>query len=354
MTRFFKRMQKKVALPPGTIEYAGAKKTERIILTVIDYDKDTLRDQELTSAEECYPLRDSRTVSWLDITGLHDTETLKQIGDHFGLHPLVMEDIVNTHQRPKIEDYEDYIYIVLKMLYYNKEKNQISSEQISIVLGLHYVLTFQESAGDVFHPVRERIRRSKGRIRGEGPDYLAYALLDAIVDNYFAILETFGEQIDSLEDPLLQHPTPQLLERIHQVKREMIYLRKSTYPLREVIGALERGESKLVRKSTAIFFRDVYDHTIQVIDGVESFRDMTSSLQDLYLSSLSNRMNEVMKVLTIIATIFVPLTFLAGIYGMNFDFMPELKWKWSYLFFWIVTCGIGGLMLGYFRKKKWL
>jgi magnesium transporter len=354
MTRFFKRLQKKVALMPGTVEYAGEKKVEKVVISVIDYDDKTLKEKEYPSVEDCFPYRDSSQVSWIDITGLHETDILKQLGERYELHPLVLEDIVNTHQRPKVEDYGDYLFIVLRMLSYDEEDKMITSEQFSIVLGPRYVLTFQERVGDVFDPVRERIRQAKGRIRLSGPDYLAYALIDAIVDNYFAILEKFGEQIEALEEPLLEHPTPALLEDLHEIKREMIFIRKAIYPLREVALALERGDSKLIKKGTSVFLRDVYDHTIQVIDAVESFRDMASGMQDLYLSSVSNRMNEVMKVLTIIATIFVPLTFVAGIYGMNFEFMPELKWRWSYPLFWVVVGAIGGLMLSYFRRKKWL
>ncbi len=354
MTRFFKRIQKKVALTPGTVEYAGEKKVEKVAISVIDYDGAALEEHKAVSVENCYQYKDTSRVSWIDITGLHETGILTQLGEHFGLHPLVMEDIVNTHQRPKIEDYDDYIFIVLRMLYYSEEDNMISSEQISLILGPQYVLTFQEREGDVFEPVRERIRKAKGRIRHSGPDYLAYALIDAIVDNYFAILEKFGEQIEALEEPLLEDPTPSLLENIHEIKREMIFIRKAIYPLREVAAAMERGDSKLIKKGTTIFLRDVYDHTIQVIEAVESFRDMASGMQDLYLSSISNRMNDVMKVLTIIATIFVPLTFVAGIYGMNFEFMPELKWRWSYPIFWVVIGAIGGMMLSYFRKKRWI
>jgi magnesium transporter len=354
MTRFFKRLQKKLALSPGTVEYAGEQKMEKAAISIIDYNEKMLDEVEAAAAEDCFPYRDSSQVSWIDVCGLHETDILEKLGDRFALHPLVLEDIVNTNQRPKIEDYEDYLFIVLKMLYFDEDTSMISAEQISIILGRNFVFTFQEKQGDVFDPVRERIRKAKGRIRKMGPDYLAYALIDAIVDNYFVILEKFGEQVEELEEPLLENPAPFQLEQIHVIKREMIFLRKSIYPLREVAASLERGDTKLIKKGTTIFLRDVYDHTVQVIDAVESFRDMASSLQDLYLSSVSNRMNEVMKVLTIIATIFVPLTFVAGIYGMNFEFMPELKWRWSYPLFWVVVGAIGGMMLSYFRKKKWL
>ncbi|MFH1754832.1 MAG: magnesium and cobalt transport protein CorA, partial [Candidatus Latescibacterota bacterium] len=271
MTRLFKRMHKKAAMSPGTVEYVGEKKTENVLIHLLAYDGTALSEKDIASAADCVSYRESSQVSWIDITGLHDTDFLQELGELYNLHPLMLEDIVNAHQRPKLEDYEDYVYIVLKMLYFNEEDNMISAEQISIVLGQHYVLTFQERPGDVFEPVRDRLRKDKGRIRKLGPDYLAYALIDAIVDNYFGILEKFGEQIEALEDPLLEHPTPDLLENVHEIKREMILIRKSIYPLREVAASLERGESRLIKKSTSVYFRDVYDHTIQVIDAVESF-----------------------------------------------------------------------------------
>jgi magnesium transporter len=354
MTRFFKRAQRKVALAPGTVEYVGEKKVERVRVSLIDYDDAALKERDITSIEDCFPCRDTNTTSWINVNGLNDTALLTALGNHFGLHSLVLEDIVNTHQRPKLEDYDDYLYIVIKMLDYDDTTGLVTSEQVSLVLGPTYVLSFQEREGDVFEPIRERIRAGKGRIRHGGADYLAYALLDTVVDHYYAVLEKLGEQIESIEDTVIGDPSPDLLGTIHSLKREMLYVRKAVWPLREVVNTLERGESKLINKATHVFLRDVYDHTIQVIDAVESFRDIISSMQDLYLSSISNRMNEVMKVLTVIATIFVPLTFVAGIYGMNFEFMPELKWRWSYLFFWVVVVCIGGGMLHFFWKKRWL
>lgn len=354
MSRLFRRGQKTAALSPGTVEYAGEKKVESVRITVMDYAGDHFQEKEVQAVEECFPFKDSKTVTWINVTGLHETDIINRIGGHFDLHPLVLEDIVNVHQRPKVEDFQDYIYVVLRMFDYDGDANIIASEQISIVLGPGYVLSFQEREGDVFGAVRERIRKGKGRARKMGADYLAYALLDAIVDEYFAVLEMLGGQIELLEEDLVENPTPRLLQTIHDLKREMILLRKSVWPLREVVSLLERGEFRLIQKATRPFLRDVYDHTIQVIDAVESFRDMLSGMQDLYLSSISNRMNEVMKVLTIFAAIFIPLTFAAGIYGMNFDFMPELHWRWSYP---VLMTGLGviaGAMLAYFRRKRWL
>ena len=265
-----------------------------------------------------------------------------------------MEDILNTDQRPKVEDYKDYLYIVLKMLH-NVKGTEIVTEQISLILHPNFVISFQEGIeGDVFSPVRERLRGAKGRIRGMGADYLAYTLIDAIVDNYFAILEGIGERIEDLEEELVSHPKKETLHRIHELKREMIFLRKAVWPLREVISTLQRGDSPLIKNTTAIYLRDVYDHTIQVIDAIETSRDMLSGMLDIYLSSISNRMNEIMKFLTIIGTIFIPLTFIVGIYGMNFAFMPELKWRYGYFAVMAFMFAIGIIMLFYFKKKKWL
>jgi magnesium transporter len=354
MQKLFKKRSEKVGLPPGTLAYVGEKKVEKVIITVFDYDSERYEEKELKSIEECFPYKDRPTVTWINIAGIHQVDIMEKIGTHFGIHPLIMEDILNTRQRPKMDDLEDYVYVVLKMLTYNEENDEIDVEQISIVLGQNFVISFQEKEGDVFEPIRERIRKNKGRIRKMGADYLAYTLLDSVVDNYFTILEKIGERIEFLEEELVENPSTQTLQEIHRLKREMIFLRKSTWPLREVISGLERGESSLIKETTGIYLRDVYDHTIQVIDTVETFRDMISGMLDIYLSSISNKMNEVMKVLTIIATIFIPLTFLAGIYGMNFRYMPELEWHGGYfaILFLMVIIGIG--LVIYFRKKKWI
>lgn len=354
MNKFFRRGGKVAGLPPGTTVYTGAKTKEKIRLTVFDYDEDSFDEKELEDFTECFPCRDSHTVSWIDVDGIHNVELLEKLGDHFGLHPLVLEDIANPWQRPKLEDYDGYLYVVAKMLAYDDQKNEIAGEQVSFVLGKRFVLSFQERPGDIFEPIRERIRSGKGRIRRMGPDYLMYVLLDTIIDQYFTILEKVGEQIEDLEETVMMDPKRETLQDIHKLKREMLYLRKSVWPLREVASSLERYESPLVHKSTQRFLRDAYDHTIQVIDAVESFRDMLSGLHDAYLSSLSNRMNEIMKVLTIIATLFIPLTFIAGIYGMNFEFMPELKWPWGYPAAWAVMILIAGGLILFFKRKGWL
>jgi len=321
------KRSKKAGLPPGTLVHIGKKKTEKVKITVIDYDEKNFWEKDVKTVEECFPFKDKPTVTWINIDGIHDVEIIEKIGKHFGVHPLLLEDIMNSEQRPKMEDFEEYIFIVLKMLRYDEKQDEIKSEQVSLILGSNFIVSFQEMEGDVFNLVRERIRKMKA-------DYLAYTLIDAVIDNYFIILEKTGEKIEDMEDELVTNPTPGTLQTIHNLKREMIFLRKSVWPLREVINGMQKAESPLIKESTGIYLRDVYDHTIQVIDTIETFRDMISGMLDIYLSSISNKMNEVMKVLTIIATIFIPLTFVAGLYGMNFKYMPELEWH--LMAFWLL------------------
>jgi len=348
------RKIRKTALPPGSLVYTGEKIMDEIEIHLIDYDEKEIHEKMVKDIETCYPFKDLPTVTWVNINGLHDVGVIEKLGSYFHIHPLILEDVLSVNQRPKMENSGDILFVVLRMLQFDDEKNEIKSEQVSLILGKNFLFTFQEKTGDVFEPVRERLRQHKGRIRTQGADYLAYALLDAIVDNYFLVLEKMGDQIENLEELLVNNPSEETLKTIHRLKRDMIFLRKSVWPLRETINGLERSESTLILKSTEIYLKDVYDHTIQVIDTVESYRDMVSGMLDIYMSSVSNRMNEVMKVLTIIATIFIPLTFIAGIYGMNFEFMPELGWKWSYPLTWLIMIGVAVLMIFYFRRKKWL
>ncbi len=355
MTNTLRKRSQKTGLPPGALIHVGEQKSERTRITLLDYDEQRVEEKELTVVDECLLFKEKNSVTWINVSGLHQVELLERLNDCFGLHPLVLEDILNTDQRPKMEDFGEYLFIVLRMLDLDKKNgNAVDSEQISLILGKNFVLTFQEKEGDLFDPLRERIRNGKGRLRKMGPDYLVHALLDAIVDQYFVVLESLGERIEFLEEELITRPTPSTLHLLHQLKREMIFLRKSVWPLREVIGTLERGESSLIQASTDLYLRDIYDHTIQVIDNVETFRDMLSGMLDIYLSSISNRMNEIMKVLTIISTIFIPLTFIVGLYGMNFKFMPELEWPWGYPSVLLLMLGVTVFMLFYFRRKKWL
>jgi len=353
MAKVTKGRSRKAGLPPGTLIHIGAQKVREPKITILDYDETQFHESEVKVIEECFVFKEKPTVTWFNVDGLHQTEIFEKLGECYGLHPLVLEDVLNTEQRPKMEDYGDYLYVVVKMLHDKGKKGQ-EAEQVSLIVGRNFVFSFQESEGDVFEPIRERIRNGKGRIRQMGADYLAYSLLDAIVDYYFVILEKQGERIEFLEEELVANPGTKTLQEIHHLKSEMLFIRKAIWPLREVIGALERGESPLIQQSTIVYLRDVYDHTIQAIDTVETSREMVSDLLDIYLSSVSNRTNAIMKVLTIIATIFMPLTFLAGVYGMNFRYMPELEWQWGYPLVWTVMIGVVVCMLIYFRRMQWL
>jgi magnesium transporter len=354
MVRFIKKSSKTRGLPPGSIVHIGEKKTEEVKISFMDYTIGKFDEKEVKKVEECFPFKRKPTVTWINVDGLHDVDVIEKLGSCYDIHPLVLEDIVNTDQRPKMEDFEKYIFFVLKMLYIDEKTHEIHSEQVSLILGQNYVISFQEKIGDVFNAVRERIRKGKGRIRKMGSDYLAYSLVDAIIDNYFIILEGIGEKVESIEQDVVSNPNPEVLQQIYNLKRETIYLRKSVWPFREVINGLLREESKLIKKGTHIYLRDLYDHSIQVIDTIETFRDMISGMLDIYMSSVSNKMNEVMKVLTIFAAIFIPLTFIAGVYGMNFQYMPELSLPWAYPAIWIIIILVGVSLLVYFRHKKWV
>ena len=354
MARFIKKRSTTIGLAPGSIVHIGKKKIENVKITVIDYDKNKFEEEKVVNVKDCYPFKEKPSVTWINVVGLHDVDVIRKIGEHYDIHSLVLEDIVNTGQRPKIEDYGKHIYIVLKMLHFNEEINEVESEQVSLILGTNFVICFQEREEDVFNSIRERIRNDESRIRKMDADYLCYALLDAIIDNYFVILELIGDKIEEIEGSLVSDPTPETLQTIHHLKKELLFLRKSVWPLREVINSLQREESSLINDSLMIFFRDLYDHTIQIIDTIETFRDMVSGMFDIYMSSVSNKMNEVMKILTIFAAIFIPLTFIAGIYGMNFEYMPELAIPWAYPMVWIVIILVSLTLLGYFKHKKWI
>jgi magnesium transporter len=354
LPRLIKNKSEKASLPPGSMVFIGDVKTEASTLNIIDYDDREFIEKKVKTIDECLPFKDLPTVTWFNVTGLHQTDVIERMGGYFELHPLLMEDIVNTGQRPKIDDYGKYLFFVLKTLQYDEANDMIKSQQVSFILGPNYVISFQEVEGDLFDPIRDRIRTAKGIIRRMGPDYLTYALIDTVVDNYFIILEKLGDKIEFLEDELVINPGTETLQAIHNLKRELIFLRKSVWPLREVVSRMERGGFDLIKQATGIYLRDVYDHTIQVIDAIETYRDLLSGMLDIYLSSISNKMNEIMKVLTIIGTIFIPLTFIAGIYGMNFSYMPELGWRWGYPIVLTVMLIISGVMVHYFKGKKWL
>jgi magnesium transporter len=353
MSRAAQRRTAKTGLAPGALIHIGKIHGEREKITLCEYDTSLFRESQIDAVAGLMPPPEKKSVTWIHIDGLQNVQLLEGLGSAFGLHPLTLEDILNTEQRPKSEDHGDYLYIVLKLIHGTGDAAPVP-EQVSLVLGPNWLISLQEKEGKLLDPIRERLRNEKSRLRRGGADTLAHALLDAIVDGYFVILDEFGEKIEGVEEALIGHPSPPTLRAIQALKREIIFLRKSVWPLREMVGSLGRSDSPLIGATSVIYFRDIYDHTVQVIDTIETYRDMLSGMLDIYLSSISNRMNEIMKVLTIIATVFMPLTFLAGVYGMNFKYMPELEWPWAYFALWGVMLAIAIVMLLYFRRKKWL
>jgi len=342
----------KAGMPPGTLVHIGEKKREDVTITVIGYDKDRFEEWTCNRPEDAFPCLDRPGVAWVNVDGLHDTGIIRALCDHAGIHPLTQEDIVHTGQRPKLEDYGDYLYIVVKMLSF--ENGSIRQEQVSIVLGSTRVISFQERQGDVFSPVRERLRQNRGRIRTEGADYLTYALLDTLVDAYFLVLEEFGDRVEELEERVVADSNPGTPGAVFELRRELRTLRQSVWPLREVVGTLARGDSSLITAPTLVYLRDVHDHAMQAAESVETYRDTVAGVLEIHLSDASRRMNEVIKVLTIIATIFIPLTFIAGVYGMNFAFMPELAHPWGYPAALLGMCAVALTMLAFFRRRRWI
>lgn len=338
-------------LPPGSLVHTGEIKADHSVITLINYSPTLFSKKEIALSDLPGPDGDDTTVQWVNVEGL-DVGVLEVVGNRFGLHRLVMEDILNTGQRPKLEDYGNYIYTVVKVLSYDREAGEFSAEQASLVLGRGFVLTFTEKHTDIFKPVIDRLANDVGRMRTAGADYLLYCLLDVIVDDYFVVLEDIGEKIEYAEDELITTPSSDTLKDIYGLKRSMLFLHKAVWPFREVVGALDHGGTRLMRDETNVFLRDLYDHVIQVMDMSDTMRDILSSMLDIYLSSASNRMNEIMKVLTIISTVFIPLTFIVGIYGMNLR-MPEVEYPWMYPAVWGLMIAIAGAMLYYFKRKKW-
>ncbi len=352
MPRLYRKKSKKSGLPPGTPVYVGDKAPQETRIMVIEYDEENLSETEVKNITELLQYKESPKVTWFRVVGLKQISLLEQLGEHFLIHPLVIEDILNTTQRSKIEDFGDYLFIVVKNVDYKGD--EITSNQISIILGSNHVISFQEKHELIFEPIFDRIRKDRGIIRRMKNDFLAYAILDAILDNYFGVIEKISDKIEILEDELVTNPTQDTLHEIYQVKQDLIVLRKSIWPFREIVSRLERGRYTHIDEKLLIYIRDIYDHSIQIMETVETYRDMISGMLDIYLSSVSNRMNEVMKVLTIIATIFIPLTLIAGIYGMNFRFMPELDMPLAYPLVWLTMIIIGIVMLVFFKRKRWI
>jgi magnesium transporter len=344
---------------PGTVVHTGPRRVETVIYECFEYGDGAFREQHPADVLECFPFAPPPHITWVNVDGLHEVDRLRAIGERAGLHALVVEDVASTGQRPKVEDYDSQLYIVLRMLSYNDDHQVIEEEQLSLVLGPGFLLSFQEQPGDAFDAVRERLRNGKGSLRSRGADYLAYALIDAVVDHFFVVLEKLADRLEEVETEVIERPTPSSINRIHQLKRELLVMRKAVRPLRDVLNTMIRDDCALVTAPTRLFLRDAYDHTVQVIDTMETMRDLVSGLMDLYLSSVSNRMNEVMKVLTIIATLFIPLTFIAGIYGMNFDpdtspmNMPELRWYWGYPFSLLLMGVTAAGLIAFFKRKGW-
>ena len=353
VTSLFRSPAKEIGLPPGALVYVGDQKVAEPTFAYLDYNEEHFESRQGVSFEECLKLRTTPTVSWINLDGLHDTRLLERFGHEFKLHSLLLEDILNTRHAPKFEEFDAAALVIMKMLYFDEETSSLEAEQISLVLTANNVLTFQERSGDIFDSVRDRIQRRSGRIRQRGADYLTYALIDCVVDSYFHVLEKIGDRLDFLETELINRPTQDILQQVHQLKGQLRFLRKAVWPLRELVNNMIHSESDLIMETTNVFLRDLYDHSLQVFDTVENFRETASGLIDLYMSSVSQRMNEIMQVLTIMASIFIPLTFIAGIYGMNFEFMPELKWHYGYPMAWGVMLLCVVAMLWFFKRKKW-
>jgi magnesium transporter len=347
-----RQRSKKSFLPPGTVEPNNAMQAENVVITIIQYNEKFIQETIITNLNELKDVTSNNLVTWINVDGIHDASVIEKIGSIYAIHPLTLEDVTNADQRAKFEDYESYIVVMMKMLHYDTE---LHSEQLSIILKNNLVITFQEVHGiDAFSPIRKRLKEAKGRVRRFGADYLCYALIDAVVDVYFNILEVVGDKVELIDEQLIAGPEPNTLQVLHGMKREIIFLRKAVWPMRDMIGSMERSQTELIKPSTDLYLRDVHDHVIRVIETVENYRDLINGIMDLYLSSLSNKLNEVMKVLTIISTLFIPVTFIVGVYGMNFDYMPELRSPYGYAATWVIMLAIMLSLVYYFRRKKWL
>ncbi len=345
----------KAGLPPGTIVHTGPKRVDQMTFRIVDYNPASMEIIIGKTADECVPLDKESTIRWIHVSGVHEVEKIEEIASNFGIHPLIIEDISSTAQRPKVEIFGNGVYIVLRAFTYDKRHDAVFSEQISIILGKGYVLSFQESADDLFEPVLKRLLHQESRIRNNGADYLTYSLVDLIVDNYFMDLEVIGDKIEDLETEIVSEFSEDMLGLIYALKRNLIQMRKYIWPLREVVFKLNRDEATLIQESTQVYLRDLYDHVVRATDHIETFRDSLTTLLDIYLTSLSNKMNDIMKVLTVISTIFIPATFLASLYGMNFLYLPpETQWIYGYPTLVIIMFLLGVVLLAYFRKIKWI
>jgi magnesium transporter len=354
MAKSLTSSSEKIGLSPGSLIHVGEVFDNDTVITLINYDATTLEEKVISSVEEMLPYRDKSTTTWVNIEGLQDVELIRTIGKSFKIHSLVLEDILHTHQRSKFEDYENYLFMVVKNLSLGLGDFSIEYEQISILVFKNFIFTFKEKPTLLFDPIKIRIQNSKGRIRKFSSDYLAYVVLDTVIDEYFSLQDSLDELMEQIEDELLLSPSTETLNTIQHVRRELIFVRKSISPLRELLSGLHRSDSPLIDEKNRRYFGDVYDHALRVIESMESYRELITGMMDIYLSSVNNKMSETMKVLTVFASIFIPLTFIAGVYGMNFEYMPELKMRWAYPALWgfFITVSVG-LMI-YFKRKKWL
>lgn len=343
----------KIGLPPGSVVYIGKKRTEKVNITVLEFSETHFEERVIDDISECGSCLDPTITTWINVDGIYDTQLIEKIGKKFDLHPLLLEDIVNTNHRPKMEEFDNYLYITCKMLSLAESGEKVESEQISLVLGKSWVISFQERKGDIFEPFRDRIRHAKGIVRTRKADYILYRLLDIVVDNYFIVTEHSAEEIEELEEAVLAEHDDENLNIIHINKRDLVNLRKMIGPLREAITALMRDGNLFISETTERYLRDVYEHLIHINETIDNQREMVASILDLYLSGVSTKMNQVMQILTIFAAIFIPLTFIAGVYGMNFEYMPELGWKYSYFIVWGLMVSVAISLIVYFKKKKW-
>lgn len=354
MSGSLKYASDKKGLGPGTLVHVGDIHQTVTRMTIVDYDLDHYEQHPVSSLEEISAYRDKKSITWVNVEGLCDASIVESIGHMFDIHPLVLEDILNTHQRPKLEEHDNFIFVVLKCLMPGEIQFSVNYEQISLLLMDNFIFTFKEKADSLLAPVLKRIEKSHGRIRSMKSDYLMYAILDAIIDQNFEIMDQLDETLISLEDQIFSNPNPILLSRIHEIKMEVIKMRRYIAPIRDLTAGLLRSESELIEESTRIYLRDVHDHVLRIIESIETHRDILSSLLEIYLSSISSKLNEVMKVLTVFASIFIPLTFITGIYGMNFENMPVLKSPWGYPAIWGVFITISAGLLYYFKRKGWI
>ena len=348
-----KKAASKIGMPPGSIVYLGEKKVDKVTIKVTEYDEAGAETYEIKSVEEIDPFTDTPQVTWISVCGLHETDFLKQVGEKFKIHPLVLEDILNVDTRPKIEITDDYLFIVMKLVLFNPDQKILETEQVSFILGRSFLFSFSERTDEIFNPIKDRITSQLGKIRKRGSDYLLYALMDIVVDHYFLALEKIDELIESLDDEVIKNPERSQIESIYNLRNLLLHIRRSVYPLREIVNQLIKDDSDLLDESIEPYLRDLYDHTIHITETIEQQREVTNGLMEIYLSMMSNKMNEVMKVLTVIATIFIPLTFIVGIYGMNFPNMPEMNWPWAYFAVWGIMIAVVVGMVVYFRRKNW-